>query len=134
MEKTEKSSGFSCRQCGACCRGDKGILVSPEEAEKLAIFLGLSLEALHRRHLVTSPLGPQVATRNGACVFLADNLCQVHPVKPRICRQWPFLPALLAHADEFEAAKEACPGIPPDLSHQEFSQAAKEGHGSPKSP
>jgi hypothetical protein len=48
----------------------------------------------------------------------------VHPVKPAICRRWPFLPALLSHPDELEHAKTACPGINPECSHQEFVAAA----------
>lgn len=115
---------FACRQCGECCRGDKGILVTPAEMAALAAFLDLSREELQRRYLVPSALGPQVAAQNGACVFLADNRCRVHPVKPRICREWPFLPALLTHADEYEAAKEACPGLHPEVSHAEFRHAA----------
>ncbi len=120
MEINKTSRVFTCRQCGKCCHGEKGILVTSEEAERLAAFLGLTLQELHRDYLITSSLGPQVATRNGACVFLEDNRCRVHPVKPRICRQWPFLPALLEHADEFEAAREACPGFAPDCRHEEF--------------
>ena len=123
---------FVCRQCGECCHGDKGILVTPEEADNLAAFLGLALEDVHQRYLIPSSLGPQVATRNGACIFLADNRCQVHPVKPRICREWPFLPALLRHADEFEAAKEACPGFEADCRHEDFvALAARNGQRGP---
>ncbi len=124
------SQVFVCRQCGECCRGDKGILVTPAEADGLAEFLGLTLEELHSRFLVDSPLGPQLATSNGACVFLADSRCRVHPVKPRICREWPFLPALLKHADEFEATKEACPGIVRGCSHEEFRLFAEKRAGS----
>lgn len=116
---------FQCQKCGECCRGERGILVTPEEQAAMAAYLGLTLEDFSARYLVDTPLGPQLASMNGACVLQEGTLCRVHPVKPRICREWPFLPALLAHADEYEAAKEACPGIPPGLSHQEFSRMAK---------
>ncbi len=135
MRKDQQQPVFVCQQCGACCHGDKGILVTPEEIERLAAFLGFALKELHRRFLIISPLGPQVATRNGACIFLEDNRCQVHPVKPRICREWPFLPALLQHPDEFEAAKESCPGFAPDCRHEDFVAMApengKRGTGTP---
>ena len=63
----------------------------------------------------------------GVCVFLqAGNLCRVHPVKPFICRQWPFLPALLVNADELEHAKGACPGLNPACTHEEFVAAGLE--------
>ena len=55
---------------------------------------------------------------------MAGNLCRVHPVKPFICRQWPFLPALLVDPDELENAKTACPGFNPACTHQDFVEAA----------
>ena len=59
------------------------------------------------------------------CVFLmAGSLCRVHPVKPFICRQWPFLPALLVDPDELEHAKTACPGLNPACTHEDFVEAA----------
>ncbi len=56
----------------------------------------------------------------GGCVFNEKGRCRIHPVKPRICRDWPFLPAILLHATEFEAAKEACPGLVRDSQHEDF--------------
>ncbi|MBW1991289.1 MAG: YkgJ family cysteine cluster protein [Deltaproteobacteria bacterium] len=122
------SPAFICRQCGECCRGEKGILVSSREAREIAAFLGISEAELRSRYLVESSLGPQVATVNGACVFLVNNRCRIHPVKPRICREWPFLPALLQHADEFEAAKAACPGLAAAGSHEDFVAQAAAAH------
>ncbi len=117
---------FSCRQCGECCRGKGGILVRPEEERQLAAFLKLPLGEFRRRYLEASPLGPQLAVVDGVCIFLREKRCRVHPVKPRICRQWPFLPALLAHPEEWEQARAACPGISPECSHAEFVAAARD--------
>lgn len=126
MRNTAKRPVFSCCRCGECCRGEKGILVTVAELEAMAGHLGLSPDNFAARYLVETPLGPQLATRFGTCVFQEGSLCRVHPVKPRICREWPFLPALLAHADEFEAAKEACPGIVADVEHEDFVKASQE--------
>jgi Fe-S-cluster containining protein len=129
--KTEPKPGpgpvFHCQKCGECCRGEGGILVTPPELEAMAAHLGLTPEDFTVRYLVETPLGLQLASREGSCIMQKGTLCQVHPVKPRICREWPFLPALLAHADEFEAAKEACPGIFREADHKEFFRAWKEG-------
>jgi Fe-S-cluster containining protein len=122
MQDIEGRPVFDCRQCGECCRGEKGILVTAAELQALAAYLGLSEEDFARRYLVETSLGPQLATQNGACIMQEGSLCRVHPVKPRICREWPFLPALLTHADEFEAAKEACPGIAPQSKHEDFKK------------
>jgi len=117
---------FSCQQCGECCQGERGILVTPSEQEAMAAHLGLSPDDFAARYLVATPLGPQLASRDGACALQEDGLCQVHPVKPRICREWPFLQALLEHADEFEAAKGACPGLAADARHEEFIKVSQE--------
>ncbi|MBM4285319.1 MAG: YkgJ family cysteine cluster protein [Deltaproteobacteria bacterium] len=115
---------FACRRCGDCCRGAGGILVNAAELAALAQYLGLSEAECRRRYLVETAMGLQVAAPQGVCVFLAEQLCRVHPVKPRICREWPFLTALLAHADEFDQAKGACPGIDPACPHEAFVEAA----------
>jgi len=117
---------FQCQLCGDCCCGRGGIFVRPDEVEAMAALLGLSVEEFSRRFVEVSAMGPRLTIAgNGFCVFLMEgNLCQVHPVKPFICRQWPFLPALLVNADELEHAKTACPGINPACSHENFVEAA----------
>jgi len=123
---TDKRPVFSCRQCGECCRGERGILVTGAEHEAMAAYLGLSPADFAARYLVATPLGPQLASRHGACALQGDGLCRVHPVKPRICREWPYLSALLRHADEFEAAKGACPGLAADAGPEDFIKASRE--------
>jgi Fe-S-cluster containining protein len=119
---------FQCRQCGDCCHGRGGIFLTPQEAAEMAGHLSLPLEEFLRRFVEVSPSGPCVTTTNGVCALLGeDNRCRVHPVKPFICRQWPFLPVLLADAEELEQAKGACPGIDPDCRHEDFVAAALAG-------
>jgi len=117
---------FHCRQCGDCCSGRGGIFVRPDEVEAMAALLGLPVEEFYRCFVEASDLGPRLTVAaNGFCVFLMDgNRCRVHPVKPFICRQWPFLPAILVDPDELENAKTACPGIDPACNHEDFVEAA----------
>jgi uncharacterized protein len=126
MQNNDKRPVFDCRQCGECCLGERGILVTAPEHQTMARYLGLSPEDFAARYLVATDMGPQLASKNGACALQEGGLCQVHPVKPRICREWPFLQALLGDADEFEAAKGACPGLAEDAAHEEFVMAARE--------
>lgn len=112
---------FSCRQCGECCQGKGGILPSPIERELIAQYLKISVAALIHLYLEETPLG--LAVRNkpeGGCIFQEGSRCRIHPVKPRICRDWPFLPAILLHEEEFAAAKTACAGLAPASSHTDF--------------
>lgn len=112
---------FACRQCGECCQGKGGILPSPIERELIAQYLKMPVAELIRDFLEETPLG--LAVRNkpeGGCIFQEDSRCRIHPVKPRICRDWPFLPAILLHEEEFAAAKTVCAGLAPESSHLEF--------------
>ncbi|MFP3867662.1 MAG: YkgJ family cysteine cluster protein [Desulfobacteraceae bacterium] len=125
---------FQCQQCGECCRGRGGILVSQTEISKIAEFMGLSEANFQRRYVEPSPLGPHLATNKaGICIFNLEGRCRVHPVKPQICQDWPFLPAILADPEELELAKGACPGIAPDCSHAEFVKWWQENLASPES-
>jgi Fe-S-cluster containining protein len=119
---------FECKQCGECCYGEGGILLQPEETEKIADFLGLtcaSFIALHceERH---DRLYIRSAS-NGYCAFFdRDRQCLIHPVKPGPCSLWPFYPALLKDRSTWDQAKEACPGINPEASFEDFVKASKE--------
>jgi uncharacterized protein len=121
-----KPTVFQCQQCGDCCSGRGGIHVKPQEVEDMAALLSMSVAGFCRDFVEGSALGPRLTmAANGFCIFLMEgNLCRVHPVKPFICRQWPFLPALLEDADELEQAKTACPGIDPACTLDDFVDAA----------
>jgi Fe-S-cluster containining protein len=130
MTREDPHPVFQCRQCGDCCAGRGGIYVKPQEVKDMAALLEMPVAEFRRRFVEASPLGPRLTVADGVCVFLMDgNLCRVHPVKPAICRQWPFLPALLAHPDELEHAKTACPGINPACTHEEFVAEARRRAG-----
>jgi Fe-S-cluster containining protein len=91
----------------------------------MAALLALSEAEFCRRFVEASALGPRLTVADGVCVFLMPGgLCRVHPVKPFICRQWPFLPAILMDPDELENAKTACPGLNPGCNHKDFIEAA----------
>ncbi|MCX5894103.1 MAG: YkgJ family cysteine cluster protein [Deltaproteobacteria bacterium] len=125
-DNSDKQPVFNCQQCGDCCSGLGGIHVKPHEVEAIAALLSMSVEDFSRDYVEASVTGPRLTVADtGFCVFLLEgNLCLVHPVKPFICRQWPFLPALLVNADELAHAKGACPGINPHCTHMEFVAAA----------
>jgi Fe-S-cluster containining protein len=125
MSQDKQPTVFHCQQCGDCCSGRGGIFVKPHEVEAMAALLSLPVAEFRRRFVEASPMGPRLTVADGVCVFLmAGNLCRVHPVKPFICRQWPFLPVLLVDPDELEHAKTACPGINPACTHDDFVDEA----------
>jgi len=118
---------FQCKRCGACCFGEGGIRVSADEIEKIAGFLGESRGSFLSRAGEIRHGRVYIKTgRDGFCLFYRkDEGCRIHPVKPAICSLWPFYPALLRDKDNWEMAKDACPGINPEASFGDFlSQSA----------
>jgi uncharacterized protein len=87
----------------------------------MAQYLKMPVAQLRETFLEPTPMGLAVKNKPGqGCVFNEGGRCTIHPVKPRICRDWPFLPAILLHPNELEAAKGACPGLNRDSRHADF--------------
>jgi len=93
-------AGFDCTTCGNCCR-ELIPTVTAEEVERLAIRLGVSVEAFHERYVErvatpdeddVDPDGPvQWRLRGRPCPFLKGNRCTVHEDRPTQCRKYPYL-------------------------------------------
>jgi Fe-S-cluster containining protein len=119
---------FECQMCGTCCYGKGGIFVKEDEIERIANFLGVKTaffvtqycdEKVGRFSIKTGP--------NKYCIFYdKEKRCLIHPVKPSPCTLWPFYPANLKDAYNWEMAKDACPGINPDCSFEDFVKEAQE--------
>lgn len=84
-----------CFCCGECCRRWQP-LVSSDEAERLAAFLGLAMREFLEKYTRPYPLDDEqfmLLERGGGCVFLQQDarerwLCSVHPARPQPCRDW----------------------------------------------
>jgi len=112
---------FECQQCGQCCYGRGGITVSAREMEEIASFLGVGPARLKQEFTLLRHGRREVRTETeGACVFLAENCCAIHPVKPWACRVWPFLPGALKEEWGFLSLRQNCPGIDPQADWQAF--------------
>lgn len=83
---------YECQRCTACCRWPGPVRVTSGEIDRLAVFLGLSVEDFIRQHtrLTADRQGLSlIEAATGACEFLTGNECQVQPVKPQQCRDFP---------------------------------------------
>lgn len=95
----------TCEWCRDGCTAKPGWFL-PGEAEVAASFMGMTLPEFFRAYLAVdwwedTPniflLSPAIAggetgaefpgDPRGSCVFYKDERCQIHPVKPRECRE-----------------------------------------------
>jgi len=90
---SSEEKNYACARCGACCRRAGEVRLQVDELEPMARFLNLTVHDFtssftdlraDRKGLVLKE------TENGICIFLKDNLCRIHPVKPRQCREFPI--------------------------------------------
>jgi Fe-S-cluster containining protein len=103
MTKSTQES-CTCANCQAQCKHKPGWF-KPGEPEKVAEFLGLTLQELFSQYLMPdswelaegslltlSPAikgkkpGEYLSWAQGECVFLKEGLCSIHAVKPFECR------------------------------------------------
>jgi len=119
---------FECKMCGTCCQGEGGIFLEEKEITRIAGFLGLTPKAFLSLYCEIRNARPSVKTGpDGYCTFFdKEKMCLVHPVKPGTCARWPFYPALLREEENWEMAKDACPGLNPDATYQDFLRQSKE--------
>ena len=110
---------FHCLQCGDCCRGYGGTYLSDADIASIARYLKMTEKTLVARHCRTSGGRLLVAQgENGYCAFWAEGLCGIHPVKPRMCREWPYIESVLVDVDNWWAMASCCPGMRTDISRE----------------
>jgi uncharacterized protein len=106
---------FECRLCGECCKGYGGTYLEPEDIEAIAAFIGSQPAAFVAEFCRMSRGRPLLAQGpDGYCVFW-KTLCTIHPVKPRMCRRWPFIASVLAAPENWIVMAGACPGMRTDV-------------------
>jgi len=106
---------FECTQCGDCCRGYGGTHVTGADIQAIAEYLRIPAETVRHRYCVLSGDKRMLAQGdNGYCVFW-DRVCTIHPVKPRMCRQWPFIASVLTDVTNWAIMADGCPGMRVDV-------------------
>ncbi len=112
---------FHCRMCGDCCRGYGGTYLSAKDIEFIAAHLKIDRDRFLATYCTYSGSRPILAQQqNGYCVFWDEQKhCLIHPVKPRMCRAWPFIGSVLTDIGNWEIMSAFCPGIrteyPPEV-------------------
>lgn len=118
---------FVCQQCGECCKGYGGTYVTPEEITAIAAYIKTDPETFVNTCCTFSGSHPILAqAENGYCIFWKDKICTIHPVKPRMCKAWPFLESVVTDVGNWEVMSAMCPGIRTEFPLDVIKRCVKE--------
>ena len=123
---------FKCTKCGDCCKGYGGTYVGEKEIKAIAKFLHIESRRLVDRYCQVSGSRLVLAqAENQYCVFW-EGTCAIHPVKPHMCKSWPFIPSVLVDIKNWQVMAGSCPGMRIDVSDEVIKDCvAKRLSGSP---
>ena len=123
-----RDMGFSCQGCGECCRGeDNSVLVFPQEIRAIEEATGLSwaevAEPPQEGEWDTEgyfhTLEWRLAKVGEACRFYQGGVCAIYPVRPMLCRSYPF------YLDRGKLMASECRGLEKKLDAQEAERLAE---------
>jgi Fe-S-cluster containining protein len=121
----EPEAIFECRQCGDCCRGYGGTFVSRRDIDAISSFLGTDSESFLADYCRLSGRRPLLTQKeDGYCIFW-DRICTIHPVKPRMCRRWPFIASVLRDVANWRIMASMCPGIWADAPESRVKECVR---------
>ena len=111
--------------CGDCCRGFGGTYVNRADIIAICEYTGILPEFFVQRCCV--PSGNRLVLKqkqDGYCIFW-DQKCTIHPVKPRMCKAWPFIESVLVDVGNWRVMASMCPGIRTDVSKDEILRCVR---------
>lgn len=81
----------------------------------IAKHLEISISAFIEHYCAPSGKRFVLAQRaDGYCIFWDQN-CTIHAIKPRMCRQWPYIGSLLEDIGNWRIMASVCPGMQADV-------------------
>ncbi|OGR20160.1 MAG: Fe-S oxidoreductase [Desulfobacula sp. RIFOXYA12_FULL_46_16] len=107
---------FECRQCGDCCKGFGGTYVTAHDIVRMSSYIGFDPDRFTARYCENSGSRHVLACgEDGYCIFFdKKKQCAIHPVKPYMCKAWPFIEAVLRHPENWNMMANSCPGMKKD--------------------
>jgi Fe-S-cluster containining protein len=125
-KKFQPDDIFQCTRCGDCCKGFGGTYVTAAEIKAIAAFIKIDTNEFLAKYCQTSCKRPVlVQGQNGYCIFW-EGLCRIHPVKPRMCRLWPFIESVLVDINNWQIMAGVCPGIRSDIPDRSVRECVKQ--------
>ena len=106
---------FECQKCGDCCKGYGGTVVTQTDIENIADFICSPKETFIKNYCQMSGKKAVLAQKEDKFCIFWDDLCTIHPVKPKMCRDWPFIKSVILEPKNWEIMSNSCPGIRMDF-------------------
>jgi len=117
---------FQCKKCGDCCNGYGGTYVTESDIQNIAAFIETDSDEFIQKYCVRSGKKYVLAQAdNGVCIFW-NQLCTIHPVKPRMCKAWPFIESVLIDPSNWAIMGNSCPGINTDAPIENVRETIKQ--------
>ncbi len=117
---------FECKQCGECCHGFGGTYVSAANVAAISAYIGADPDDFLNQYCQMSGDRPVLAqVEDGYCVFCKEGACTIHPVKPDMCRAWPFIKSILVDVSNRHTMARACQGMHTDLDDDTIREGVR---------
>lgn len=115
---------FECRQCGDCCNGFGGTYVTQKDIINISTYINFDPEKFIARYCDKS--GSRFVLTlgdDGNCIFF-DKIkqCAIHPVKPYMCKAWPFIQTVILHPENWNTMSNSCPGMKKDIPYKDLKK------------
>ena len=121
----KSSDIFKCKKCGDCCKGYGGTFVTEKNIIAIAAYIKADPEQFVVDYCKMSGKKPVLAQgKNGYCIFW-EGQCTIHPVKPRMCKAWPFIESVLTDVNNWHIMASSCPGIRIDVPDSLIKECVK---------
>lgn len=118
---------FKCKECGACCKGFGGTYITENDIEKISEFIGTEPEVFLEKYCTLS--GSKhvlIQGKDESCIFFdPKKQCTIHPVKPYMCRAWPFIKTIVSNPENWDAMAGSCPGMEKNINHNTLIKIVK---------
>ena len=123
-EYTSGEDIFECLQCGDCCKGFGGTYVTVQDILRISAYIHFNPERFVGRYCQPSGSRHVLALgTDGYCVFFdKEKQCTIHPVKPYMCRAWPFIQTIIDYPENWNAMANSCPGMKKNIPYENLKK------------
>ena len=115
---------FECQLCGDCCNGFGGTYVTQQDIINISTYINFDPEKFISRYCDKSGKRNVLTLgKDGYCIFFdTGRQCTIHPVKPYMCKAWPFIQTIIKYPENWNAMANSCPGMKKNIPHKDLQK------------